>query len=62
MENNFKKILKHSGEIEKWKDKTCFNVNRSLCKTCCSGGIMLGSFCSDMEEEYKEFTNKIISL
>lgn len=54
VDSKLKEILNFSWEVEKWKYNFCFNKSNPRCKDCCSGGIMLGSFCKKMEEEYKK--------
>ena len=46
--NNIKEVHKKSHEIENWKYQNCYDENKIDCRTCCSGGMMLGIMCEEI--------------
>lgn len=46
-----RETLKQSYEIDNWKFLNCFDETRMDCRTCCSGGSMLGAMCKKIIEE-----------
>lgn len=52
--NTIKETLKQSYEIENWKFTNCYDETRIDCRTCCSGGSMLGAMCEKMIDKEGE--------